>query len=142
MHVAAQRGRVRPGAPFGPRNAPRAHLETSGWDEAAELATLSGRQRAALARRALRVLSVLWAYAAMAVLCWFSLTYGLLIYNLLGKDQEAAFANSWGLAVGIDNAKQWRSVAQTALVAAFELLLLERLGLLGVEKWCDRLITR
>ena len=63
--------------------------------------------------------------------------YGKLIYDLVGPAEEAGFAREWGIAVGLDNAAQWKDVVNEAVQSTLKLLLLQRLRLVPAEKWLE-----
>ena len=64
------------------------------------------REGRALARARVKTTSaaMLFVYAAWAICTWMIFVYGRLIYQLLGSKSEAAFVESWGIAIGIENA--------------------------------------
>lgn len=64
-------------------------------------------------------------------------TYGLLIYERLGPSSQEAFAQTWGVGVGLDNAQQWKDVAHEALKAALIMVLLERLRITRGPRWLE-----
>ena len=51
--------------------------------------------------------------------------YGRLIYTLMGEKSEASFVQSWGVAMGIENATGFKEVLTGALQAAVIAMLLE-----------------
>jgi hypothetical protein len=61
---------------------------------------------------ALGMVLVTWA-----LLCWFTLVYGSLIYQLLGDQAQAAFLRDWGIGLGMENANQWKAVIKEAVQA-------------------------
>jgi hypothetical protein len=63
--------------------------------------------------------------------------YGKLIYDQLGLRAEADFVRSWLVALGVDNAAQWRDMLQEALKGAALLLLLDRLWLMSNARWME-----
>lgn len=67
----------------------------------------------------------------------FVFVYGLLVYNLLGTRAETDFIQSWLVALGVDNASQWREVLQDALKAGALLFLADRLWLLSNSRWME-----
>ena len=76
-------------------------------------------------------------YVVWFIAAWFTLTYGELIYQLLGDSAEARFASDWATGVAIENAAQWRSVLQSAVQNVALLLLLERVGLAAPRSWLE-----
>lgn len=67
----------------------------------------------------------------------FVFVYGLLVYNLLGPRAETDFVQSWLVALGVDNASQWREVLQDAIKAGALLFLADRLWLLSNSRWME-----
>ena len=70
-------------------------------------------------------------------LCFRSFTYGSLIYVLMGKKSEAAFARSWGISYGLNCATEWRGIIVEAAKGAFVLAILERLCLTRAQPWLE-----
>ena len=67
----------------------------------------------------------------------FIFTYGSLIYTLMGKKSEAAFARSWGVSYGLNCATEWRGIIVEAAKGAFVLAILERLCLTRAQPWLE-----
>lgn len=63
--------------------------------------------------------------------------YGRLIWDQLGPSGEDSFVTSWLVALGVDNASQWRDVLKEALQGAAVVLLLDRLRLLPSGRWLE-----
>lgn len=62
---------------------------------------------------------------------------GMLIYRLLGEEEEAAFARSWGVSYGLSAATEWREVAKEALKGALLVAVLETLYLTPNVQWLE-----
>jgi hypothetical protein len=90
------------------------------------------RRKRALTRLGLVGVAGLWACFA-----WFILTYGLLIYEMLGLDAERAFTRSWAVSYGVGAATEWREVARQALTAIAVLAVAERLHLTRPVSWLE-----
>jgi hypothetical protein len=76
-------------------------------------------------------------YASWAILTWFIFAYGVLIYDQLGASAESSFVRAWLVALGVDNAAQWKDVATEALKGAALLLILDRLWLVSNGRWVE-----
>ena len=79
-----------------------------------------GRERR---RRAISAVALL--YASWGLLTWFIFVYGRLLYTLRGAKSEAAYVQSWGIALGMDQGMGFKDVAVEALKAAVVAALLE-----------------
>jgi hypothetical protein len=82
-------------------------------------------------------LGVTGIYAAWGCLAWFIFVYGRLVYDQLGMSAEDDFVRAWLVALGVDNAAQWKDVIIEALRGAAFLLLLDRLWLLSNTRWFE-----
>lgn len=84
-----------------------------------------------------RALAVAFVFITWALLAWFVLVYGGLIFELLGDGSQRHFLRDWGVGLGVDNLRQWQDVAKEALKAAVVLAVLDRLGLVGGDPWLE-----
>jgi hypothetical protein len=75
--------------------------------------------------------------AAKRAIRRFIFAYGRLIYDQLGKSAENSFVTSWLVALGVDNASQWRDILKEAAQGAALLLLFDRLWLLPADRWLE-----
>ena len=80
---------------------------------------------------------VLAVLAAWAIYAWFVFTFGMQVYSHLGADAEKKFAQTWGIGYGLDQAAQWKEVAQTALKAAMVVVLLDALRVKSHWAWLE-----
>jgi len=67
-------------------------------DDAASEAGSAAARADALTKRLYASAGLLGVYVTWAIFAWFILTYGMLIYTLLGKDAEQEFTKTWGCA--------------------------------------------
>ena len=88
-------------------------------------------------KRALTVVGLVSVAALWALLAWFILTYGLLIYQLLGLDAQRSFTRSWGVSYGVGAATEWRDVLRQALTAIVILAIAERMHLTRPVTWLE-----
>ena len=91
-------------------------------------------------KRALTVVGLVSVAALWALLAWFILTYGLLIYKLLGLDAQRSFTRSWGVSYGVGAATEWRDVLRQALTAIAILAIAERMHLTRPVTWLEEQI--
>ncbi len=74
---------------------------------------------------------------AWGICLWVIIIYGTLIYKLLGPDAEATFTRSWGIGIGLDQAKQARAIISVSLQTVAALLILEALYLSPNMLWLE-----
>ena len=82
-------------------------------------------------------LGMLAVLAAWAIYAWFIFVFGMQIYTRLGADAERKFAQTWGIGYGLDQAQQWRSIAQTAVKAALVVIVLDLLRIKSHSSWLE-----
>ena len=112
------------------------------WDGASSLGSVEPsyvddairlrRRKRLLTLLGLASVAVIWA-----VFVWFILTYGLLIYELLGLDAQRSFTRSWGVSYGIGAANEWRDVARQAAIAVAVVAIAERMHLTRPVSWLE-----
>jgi hypothetical protein len=122
--------------------APASSASTAASDAEAEAAAEIAEQMEselenAVAARVQRAVGVAGIYATWAVLTWFIFAYGKLAFDQLGAAAEQSFLRSWLVALGVDNASQWRDVLYEVLKGALLLSLLDRLWLLHNVAWLE-----
>lgn len=61
----------------------------------------------------------------------------MLIYKLLGSQAEESFSTDWGTGLAIEQASQWRGIAQSLLVEVAILLVLDQLKVIPVGQWLE-----
>lgn len=120
---------------------------------------LSSARRSARTKRMFASLGFIGIYGTWAIFAWcgciaycvahvrlvltrplflrFIFVYGLIIHRRLGPDAEQEFSRAWGIGVGLDNVKQWTSVAQEAVKAAFIAVLLDQLRITRNGPWLE-----
>ena len=111
------------------RQEPRSHSE-----HAAEEEPCGGPDGQSCAAVSVGVLAVL---AVWAVYAWFIFTFGEQIYRRLGPDAEKTFAQSWGIGIGLNQAQQLQSVAQTVVKTAVLIMVLDTLRIRSNSAWLD-----
>jgi hypothetical protein len=90
-----------------------------------------------------RVLRPLWAacvpdaHATLMLRLASSQTYGSLIYQLLGAEQQDSFARGWGVSYGMGAATEWKEILKEALKGLIILAILERLHLTRPVNWLE-----
>ena len=65
------------------------------------------------------------------------LTYGMLIFQLLGRDAQRSFTHSWGVSYGVGAASEWRDVLRQAVLSIMVLAILERMHLTRRVSWLE-----
>ena len=91
-------------------------------------------------RRSKRQLTVLGLFGILliwACFAWFIFTYGLLIFELLGRDAEQSFIRSWGVSYGVGAASEWRDLLRQAVISLLVLAIAERLHLTRPVAWLE-----
>ena len=133
--------------------------EEKHYDDAAHASFGAAEVRKVLAKRrvytalGLGSVAVCWAMftwcAVTSCACWrlarahiarqrrFIFTYGMLIYRLMGAQEEAAFARSWGVSYGMNAVTEWRDVVKEALKGGLILAVLETLYLTRNVHWLE-----
>ena len=118
--------------------------EVGGGDEAddhsdSQSTSSSVRSARALMRwkRSVTTAGLLGVYATWVIFSWFILTYGLLVYDLIGKGGENSFIRSWGVSYGINAATEWKDIFIEAAKGLVVLVILERLLLTGDASWME-----
>jgi hypothetical protein len=113
--------------------------EDSGIVESADeiLAAMEAEFENAVKARVMAVSGLIGIYLSWGILTWFIFAYGLLIYTQLGAGAEESFVRAWLVALGVDNAAQWKDVAVEALKGAALMLLLDRLWLVSNARWVE-----
>jgi hypothetical protein len=91
----------------------------------------------AVKARVVRATGLAGIYLAWGIFTWFCFAYGRLIYDQLGRRAENSFVQSWLVALGVDNAGQWRDILKEAAQGAALLLVLDRLWLLPSARWLE-----
>jgi hypothetical protein len=84
-----------------------------------------------------RRLGLCMVYATWAILIWFILVYGALIYWLLGDEAEKNFVRTWGLGLGLAQVNDFRDVLLSMLQLAAALTILEALWLTSNRSWFE-----
>ena len=101
---------------------------------------LSREEEAKQLRRSKRQLTALGLFGILllwACFAWFIFTYGLLIFELLGRDAERSFIRSWGVSYGVGAASEWRDVLRQAVISLLVLAIAERLHLTRPVAWLE-----
>jgi hypothetical protein len=78
---------------------------------------------------------VLAVLAAWAVYAWFIFVFGMQVYTRLGADAEEKFAQTWGIGYGLDQVSQLKEIVQTAVRAAFVIIVLDLLRIKSDWLW-------
>jgi hypothetical protein len=60
------------------------------------------------------------------------------VYNLLGIRAQESFVQSWLVALGLDNATQWKEIAKEAWKGGLFIIIMDRLWLQSNRNWCAR----
>jgi hypothetical protein len=128
---------------WGMRSHPLADDEK--WDGDSSLGSASGLEpshvddaiRLRCRKRLLTLLGLASVAVIWAVFVWFILTYGLLIYDLMGLDAQRSFTRSWGVSYGVGAANEWRDVARQAAMAVAVVAIAERLHLTRPVSWLE-----
>ena len=100
----------------------------------------SQEEEAKQLRRSKRQLTALGLFGILllwACFAWFIITYGLLIFELLGRDAEESFIRSWGVSYGVGAASEWRDVLREAVISLLVLAIAERLHLTRPVAWLE-----
>ena len=100
----------------------------------------SQEEEAKQLRRSKRQLTALGLFGILllwACFAWFIFTYGLLIFELLGRDAEQSFIHSWGVSYGVGAASEWRDVLHQAVISLLVLAIAERLHLTRPVAWLE-----
>ena len=103
-------------------------------------AELSPAEEARLLRRKKRQLTAIGLGGVLLVwivMVWFICTYGLLIFELLGRDAQRSFTRSWGVSYGVSAATEWRDVLREAILSILVLAVLERVHLTRRVSWLE-----
>ena len=107
-------------------------------DDAATVSTsFASAKRLRFSKRKLTAFGVCGIYLIWALFSWFVLTYGMLIFTLLGPSAESNFATSFGVSYGIGAAAEWQEVAKEAAKTIFILAILERLHVTRTVSWLE-----
>ena len=62
----------------------------------------------------------------------------MVIYNLLGKEAEQAFTQSWGVSYGMGQVSEWQDIGKEVVKGLVILMVLDQLRLVPVSKWLER----
>jgi hypothetical protein len=73
-----------------------------------------------------------------ALFAWFIFAYGRIVYNLLGIRAQESFVQSWLVALGLDNATQWKEIAKEAWKGGLFIIIMDRLWMQSNTNWCAR----
>lgn len=76
-------------------------------------------------------------FVVWAICSWFIFVYGILMYRSLGDDAEKQFTAQWGVGFGLDQASEWKDIAQTALKVALVMVVLDVLRLSRNNRWLE-----
>ncbi len=114
------------------------HADASADDAASAISERASEQRATARKGRFTLLfGFLGVYTCWAVMCWLIFAYGMLIYRFQSDGSETAYTKSWGIAYGLDQATEWKSVAKAAGFALAVLLILENVHIIPASRWME-----
>ena len=97
----------------------------------------SANEKKVVAARVVRATGLLGIYLTWGLLVWFIFAYGRLVYDQLGMGAEASFVRSWLVALGVDNAAQWRDILHQAIKGGIILIMLDQLWVMSNATWIE-----